>query len=264
MGVDVDAPALGLLQQQLQIVQIVAGDDDERTFFHGQRNRDRRGRAVAFGVGPVQKRHAPEGLLADLHHNGQQLLHVPILAHGKERLGKEPVYRLIGIAQHQGVVRIRGHAAHAEENERFETADILLRIPELRHVIIAGSSARGSAGRAARHEPRFFRVHAADHRADGLIVKAHVRNGREQTLDEKLPCACIHAGRMVRRAGKANERARQLVLQLRRTGALAARARLSRAAGAARRLFALKTKHRVFHFEILTFMIWVLAFVAIL
>ena len=49
-----------------------------------------------------------------------------------------------------------------------------------------------------------------------------------------------------------------------RTGALAARARLSRAAGAARRLFALKTKHRVFHFEILTFMIRVLAFVAIL
>lgn len=32
VGVDVDAPALGLLQQQLQIVQIVAGDDDERTF----------------------------------------------------------------------------------------------------------------------------------------------------------------------------------------------------------------------------------------
>ena len=61
-----------------------------------------------------------------------------------------------------------------------------------------------------------------------------------------------------------NEHARQLVLQLRRTGALAARARLSRAAGAARRLFALKTKHRVFHFEILTFMIRVLAFVAIL
>ena len=264
MRVNVDSPALGLLQQQFQIVQIVAGNNDERPLFHGQRNRDRHGRTVAFGVGPIQKRHAPEVFLADLHHDGQQLLHVPILAHGEERLGKEPVHRFIGIAQHHCVVRIRSHPAHAEENERLETADILLRVPELGHVIVAGAPAGGSAGRAARHKPRFFRVHAADHRADGLIVKVHVGDGHEQPFDEKLPCVLVHAGRVVRRAGQPNERARQFILQLRRTGALAAHARPSRAAGAARCLLALKTKHRMLHFVILTFMIRVLAFTPVL
>ena len=43
VGVDVDASALGLLQQQLQIVEIVAGDDDERPLLHRQRDGGRRG-----------------------------------------------------------------------------------------------------------------------------------------------------------------------------------------------------------------------------
>ena len=43
VGVDVDAFALGLLQQQLQIVEIVAGDDDERPLLHRQRDGGRRG-----------------------------------------------------------------------------------------------------------------------------------------------------------------------------------------------------------------------------
>ena len=34
MGVDVDAFALGLLQQQLQVVEVVACDDDERPLLH--------------------------------------------------------------------------------------------------------------------------------------------------------------------------------------------------------------------------------------
>ena len=42
--VDVDAFTLGLLQQQFQIVEIVAGDDDERPLLHRQRDCGRRGR----------------------------------------------------------------------------------------------------------------------------------------------------------------------------------------------------------------------------
>ncbi len=38
VGVDVDAFAVGLLQQQLQIVEVVTGNHDERPFFHGQGN----------------------------------------------------------------------------------------------------------------------------------------------------------------------------------------------------------------------------------
>ena len=45
VGVDVDAFTLGLLQQQFQIVEIVAGDDDERPLLHRQWDGGRRGRS---------------------------------------------------------------------------------------------------------------------------------------------------------------------------------------------------------------------------
>ena len=37
---------------------------------------------------------------------------------------------LIGIAQHHSVMGVSRHAAHAEENQGFEAANILLRVPE--------------------------------------------------------------------------------------------------------------------------------------
>ena len=99
MGIDVDAFPLSLLQQQLQVVEVMAGDDDERSLFYGQRNGNRYGRSVAFGVGLIQKRHALEVFLANLHHDRQQFLHAPVLANGEERLGKEAVHLIIGIPQ---------------------------------------------------------------------------------------------------------------------------------------------------------------------
>ena len=54
VGVDVDAFTLGLLQQQLQVVEIMAGDDDERPLLHRQRDGHGRGRAVGLGVGLIQ------------------------------------------------------------------------------------------------------------------------------------------------------------------------------------------------------------------
>ena len=50
VGVDVDAPARGLVQQQLQIVQVVAADDDERAFFDGERHLRGDGVAERCGI----------------------------------------------------------------------------------------------------------------------------------------------------------------------------------------------------------------------
>ncbi len=51
MGVDIDAFALGLLQEQLQIVEIVAGNDDEGAFFYGQGHGRGCRSTIGFGVG---------------------------------------------------------------------------------------------------------------------------------------------------------------------------------------------------------------------
>ena len=51
MGIDIDALPFRLLQQQLQITQIVSGDDDKGAFLHRQRYGGGHGMAVGFGVG---------------------------------------------------------------------------------------------------------------------------------------------------------------------------------------------------------------------
>ena len=89
VGVDVDALALGLLQKQLQVVQIMAGDDDEGAFFHRAGDT-----VVGTGVPKVSvlawSRSAMHRkvYLAHLQDDRQQLVHAPVLADGKERLGR--------------------------------------------------------------------------------------------------------------------------------------------------------------------------------
>ena len=177
MGINIDTPALGLLQQQLEIMQIVTGNHNKRSLFHSQRNGNRCGRAVAFGICLIQKRHALEVFLTDLHHDGQQLLHAPILADSKKRLCEEIVHRIIGIAQHQRMMRIGRHAAHPEQNQGFQAADILLRIPEPCHIVIGSATARSSAVRTVRHKPCLFRMYAVNQLAQCLFVEAYICNG---------------------------------------------------------------------------------------
>ena len=170
----------------------MAGDDDKRPLLHGQRNGDRGGCAIAFGIRLIKERHTLEILLADLHHNGQQLVHAPVLAHGKQRLCQKAVRFLVGIAQHHGVMGIGRHAAHAKEDQGFETADILLRAPELLHIVIVGSAAGGSTDGAVRNESRLFSMHPVDQSADGFFIKIHIGNGGEQSLDHQPPCIPVH------------------------------------------------------------------------
>ena len=252
MGVDVDAFALSLLQQQLQVVEVMAGDDDERSLFHGQRNGNRHGRSVAFGVGLIQKRHALEVFLANLHHDRQQFLHAPVLANGEERLGKEAVHLVIGIPQDHGVMCISCHAAHAKQNEGFQASDILIGAPEQVHIVVAGASARGSAACAVGCQPRLFTMYPADQFPNRFFVEIHIGDRGKKSLDHQPPhlWRCLHTA--VRGSGQSNQSASQLILKLCDIGGLAAYSRFSGTAGTGRCLLALKTKHFTFHLEFLS------------
>ena len=247
VGVDVDTFALGLLQQQLQIVEVVAGDDDERPLLHRQRNGDRRGRTVAFGVGLIQQRHALEVFLAHLHDDGQQRVHIPVLAHGKKSLGEKAVHFLVGITQHHSVMGVSRHAAHAEEDQGFEAANILLRVPEQVHIIIIVSPAAGAAAGAAWNKAGLFLVYLIDQRPNGLFVEAHIGDGGEQALDHQPPCIWRCQRIAISGACQTNECASQLVLEFRHLSGFSADTGFSGTTGAASRLLALKAKHSVIH-----------------
>ena len=71
--------ALRLLQQQLQIVQIMTGDDDEWAFFYGQAHLGRLRMTEGFRVGLIQHRHALQTHFAHFQHDGLQFLHTPVM-----------------------------------------------------------------------------------------------------------------------------------------------------------------------------------------
>ena len=187
MRVDVDALAVGLFEQQLQIAQIVTGDDDERTFFNRQRHLRRHGIAERFGVCPVQQRHARKILFTDLQHERQKLFHAPVFADGKQRLGKKAAEGFVLIAQHIGVVGVRCHAAHAEENERLEAADVLLRGPELSHVVVVVVPAGILAAAAVRDQTACFFVDAAGEGFDVFGAEIDVGERGKQGADHQMP-----------------------------------------------------------------------------
>ena len=245
--VDIHALARRLLQQQLQVVEIMAGDDDERSLLHRQRDGHGRGRAVGLGVGLIQQRHALEVLLAHLHHDGQQLVHAPVLAHGKKSLGEKAVHFLVGITQHHSVMGICRHAAHAEEDQRFEAAHILLCAPKQVHVIVVVPSTARGAAMAVGHQPCLFRMYPVNQIPDSLFVKVHIGDGGEQALDHQPPSPLIRIRGIIYRTGQSNQSASQLILKLRHLSGFSADTGFSGTTGAASRLLTLKTKHPVIH-----------------
>ena len=127
---------------------------------------------------------------------------------------------------------VGGSAAQAEEDEGLEGADILLGVPDLKHVVVDVNGAGAGS------------VHAVDQGLNGVGVKVDVGDGGEETLDEEL-VELVGAGNLpvLNGAGQRHERAGELILQVGDLGGLAAGAGLHGAAGAADGLFALKTKH---------------------
>ena len=246
MSVDVDSPALGLLKQELEIIKIVAGNDDEGALFHCHRNLGWHRMAEGFGIGLIQQRHAPEVDRADLHYDGQQTCHIIILAHCAQRLIEEGVDFRIRIAQHGSVIGIGRHAAHAEEDQGFEGTDILIRVPEQIHIVVVVPAAGMIAGRTFGNQALLLRLDSANQFGDSFIVEIHVGNGSEQAFKNKF---VGFGGNLMlvtlNRVGKADQRAGEPVLQGTGFGLLAANARVAGAGCASGGLFALEAKHLI-------------------
>ena len=150
--VDRNTAVCRLLQQELQVVQIMAGHNDKRSGLHGKRHMDRRRLAKAFGVGFVQQRHTLQVDPAELQHERQQLLHAPVLADGEQRFRQKAFDGLVPVAEHHGMIGIGCHAAAAEQQQGLQAADVLLCAPELRQIVVARPAAGRGAGGTVRHK----------------------------------------------------------------------------------------------------------------
>ena len=174
VGVDVDAPACSLFQQLLCVVEVVAGNHDERPLFNGQGHLHRFRIAKRAGVGRVQQLHAAvAGFSCGLHQLPQGVGGLAGVAHGLQGGTEEPVQFRVDAAQHPGVVVVGGHAPQAEQHKAFQAAPVAIRFPpEGLHIVV-----RAGAGAGV--------VHPAGQRVHGGGVKVHVGNGGEQPLHQQ-------------------------------------------------------------------------------
>ena len=138
----------------------------------------------------------------------QGLKHVFILADPEKE-----VYRFVGIAQHHGMVRIRCHATQSEQQQRFQRANVLLRLPELVHVVILVLAARRCAGSTLRHKSALFPMHPVDLRLDGIVIEVDIGQRHEQAFDHQfIRLRCCQSRIAVQRSCQTDQRSGQLVL----------------------------------------------------
>ena len=178
VGVDIHALILCLLKQLLEIVKIVTGDNDERPFFNGERNLGWFWCAVGFSVGAIEQRHAGEVDFANFEHDRQKLIHAKfVVADGSEGFVEKLLHASVGIAENMRVISIRRHALDAEEDQRFQRANVLVAVPYLLHVVIRNLCAA---------ELRFLGLDAIYDHLNGVVVEADICDGGEKPVENEL------------------------------------------------------------------------------
>ena len=213
VGVDIDALALGLLQQALGVVEVVAGDDDERPFLDGQGHLHRLRVAKRAGVGLVQLSHDPVGHPPGVLHQLEELVLVPLLCDGPQRRAEKQVDLAIGIAQHPRVVGVSCHAAQPKEDKGAQALPVGVRLlPQLLHIVVR-HWCRCRAGRG-----KGFLLGLPDligqlrHR---LGVEINIGDGGEQSFRQQECLRGLNGSADVQQqGGKADECPGELVLRV--------------------------------------------------
>ena len=231
VGVYVDAPALGLLQQLIQVLQVVAGHHDEGPSLDVHVHPGGLRGAEAPGVGPVQQGHALQVHLAELHDQGQPLLHSVLLRQGAQPFDEPAGHLRVVIAQAGGVVGVGRHALHAEQQGGAEGDDVRLPLPQGEGAAEAPAPQLGGLVlRPARKVP------------DGGVVKVHIGQGGEQPVRQQAQSLAVRRSGGLGRLGQADQGLYQAVLEQGSVRLLAAYAHLG-AALAPGGLLALETEH---------------------
>ena len=178
VGVDIHTLILCLLEQLFKVVKIVTGDNDERPFFNGKRNLSWFWRAVGFSVGAIKQRHAGEVDFANFEHDRQKLIHAKfVVADGSEGFVEKLLHASVGIAENMRVISIRRHALDAEEDQRFQRANVLVAVPDLLHVVIRNLCAA---------ELCFLGLDAIYDHLNGVVVEADICDGGEKPVENEL------------------------------------------------------------------------------
>ena len=239
--VDVDTAPVGLLEQLVEVVEVVAGDDDERAGLDREGDLGGDGRPERAHVALVEQAHAHDVDGAGLEHEGEQIVGGQVVAERLEGVHDKDVDLVVGrLAEHARMVCVGGDAAQPEQQQRLERADVLRRVPHLPQVELADRLPRplGGVGRLGAHLP--------GEGADVVPVEVDVGQGGEQRVLDERRGVVAHGAVPLGAPGarQPHERTRQLVLQQRDVGGLAARAGLPGAAASPGGLLALEAEHR--------------------
>ena len=216
------------------------GDHDEGSRLDLELNRRRLGFAVGGDVRFLQSGHGGQVDLAALENQRQQLVHAQVGADGPHALVEKRRHNRVRLPQRLRMIGVRRHAAHAEEQQALQAADILLRAPQQAHVVRAEFAKRNS-----------LRANATLKSGNGLRIEADVAHAGEHALQHKpvgfgIPLSAALG------SGQGDQCPGQIILQPSHIGGLAAHAGSSGAGGASRRLLALEAKHvLVSHFALL-------------
>ena len=261
VGVHVHPGALGLLQQQLQVPQVVAGDQNAGVPAHADVDPGDLGIAVGGGVGLVQEGHALHAVLARLQGQGGELVAgEAVVQGGGQGLLQEGVHRGVGLAQGICVLGVGGQALQAVGDELPQGADVLIFGGEDAHGLgflrpVAGAvpqSGLRQGGQVAQLLPQPLQdvQGLPDAGVDGVGVKVGVGDGGEEVDgDEPVHLRRHRPAPGAQGGGHGGEPPGHKNKQILPVGHLR---RLSAhtcpgAAGAAGGLLALVAKHRVFH-----------------
>ena len=245
VGVDVDAFSLRLLQQQLQIVKIVAGDDDEGAFLDGQAHLSRLRMTKGFRICLVQHGHALEIDFAHFHHDGQQLLHAPVIhTNSKQSLVQEIVDGIVLVTQYSGMIGIGGDTTNAEQDQGLKASDILVSIPQFAHIVVIVPTTGGSAFVALGYQLPLFNIYPFHNSQQCIVIEVHIGQGSKQSFHDDSGSG-ITDNMLVAfgGTGQADQRPGQLVLKFRCISLFTADTQHTFTGLAASGLFTLKTKH---------------------
>ena len=128
--IDVDALSGGLLEELMQVLKVVTGNDDERAFLNI--GVDARGHGIAEGRGvrAVKQRHALEIHLAEFGDERKPFRDAVLLCERGKPLAEPRAHRLVLAAETHGMVRVGGHALEPEEQRGAQRHRIRLAAPE--------------------------------------------------------------------------------------------------------------------------------------
>jgi len=126
MGIDIDAAAFGLLEQQFQVLQVVSGYQNRLALDRSHPYRRRLGVSVGPGIGGIQQFHHLEIDFANLHRHSNQFIDVSRPGAGQEiqRLMKERIYAIIFFTQNLCMVGIRRGALESIGDQFLQAGHI--------------------------------------------------------------------------------------------------------------------------------------------